>query len=97
MQAMTERERREKDWLEGEVAIASRLSDEDRIRILRDLLTRYHDLRTALAAYHAGPGNVDEWRRQGGGIRFPETRHYVDTVLDAQHVYADVYRDELGQ
>lgn len=64
---------------------------------LRNLLTRYHDLRTALAAYHAGPGNVDEWRREGGGIRFPETRHYVDKVLDAQHVYADVYGDELGQ
>ena len=63
---------------------------------LRHLLDRYHDVRTALAAYHAGQGNVDEWRRQGGGIRFPETRHYVEKVLDAQQVYADVYADELG-
>jgi peptidoglycan lytic transglycosylase len=63
---------------------------------LRHLLGRYHDVRTALAAYHAGQGNVDEWIRNGGGIRFPETRHYVDTVLDAQRVYADVYGDELG-
>ena len=63
---------------------------------LRHLLDRYHDVRTALAAYHAGQGNVDEWRRDGGGIRFPETRHYVEKVLDAQQVYAEVYADELG-
>jgi len=63
---------------------------------LRNLLDRYHDVRTALAAYHAGQGNVDEWRREGGGIRFPETRHYVEKVLDAERVYADVYGDELG-
>jgi soluble lytic murein transglycosylase len=62
---------------------------------LRHLLDRYHDVRTALAAYHAGQGNVDEWLRDGGGIRFPETRHYVETVLDAQQVYADVYGDRL--
>ena len=64
---------------------------------LRNLLDRYHDVRTALAAYHAGQGNVDEWRREGGGIRFPETRHYVERVLSAQRVYADVYGDTLGE
>ena len=63
---------------------------------LRSLLDRYHDVRTALAAYHAGQGNVDDWLRDGGGIRFPETRHYVEKVLDARQVYADVYADELG-
>ena len=45
---------------------------------LRNLLNRYGDERTALAAYHAGPGNVDSWRKQGVGIQFPETRSYVD-------------------
>ena len=65
---------------------------------LRNLLNRYDDdLRTALAAYHAGPGNVDAWRRKGVGIQFPETRAYVDRVLDAQEVYADAYADELGR
>ncbi len=64
---------------------------------LRSLLDRYHDVRTALAAYHAGQGNVDQWRREGVGIRFPETRHYVDKVLSAQRVYADVYGSDLGQ
>jgi soluble lytic murein transglycosylase len=63
---------------------------------LRNLLDRYDDVRTALAAYHAGQGNVDEWRRQGVGIQFPETRAYVDKVLDAQQVYADAYASELG-
>ena len=63
---------------------------------LRNLLDRYDDVPTALAAYHAGQGNVDEWRREGVGIQFPETRDYVDKVLEAQRVYADAYADELG-
>jgi peptidoglycan lytic transglycosylase len=63
---------------------------------LRNLLDRYHDVPTALAAYHAGQGNVDAWRREGGAIRFPETRHYVEKVLAAERVYAKVYGGELG-
>ena len=63
---------------------------------LDHLTRRYDDLGTALAAYHAGQGNVDEWRRKGVGIQFPETRDYVDKVLEAQQVYADAYADELG-
>jgi soluble lytic murein transglycosylase len=63
---------------------------------LRNLIDRYDDVPTALAAYHAGQGNVDEWRRSGVGIQFAETRTYVDRVLDAQRVYAEAYADELG-
>jgi soluble lytic murein transglycosylase len=64
---------------------------------LRHLLDRYDDdLPTALAAYHAGQGNVDEWRRNGVGIQFPETRTYVKRVLDAEKVYASAYADELA-
>ena len=63
---------------------------------LRNLLNRYGDERTALAAYHAGPGNVDSWRKQGVGIQFPETRTYVKRVLDAEKVYADAYGGELS-
>ena len=63
---------------------------------LRHLRERYHDLRLALAAYHAGQGNVDEWLRNGGGIGFPETRAYVDEVTKLRRVYAKAYRDELG-
>jgi soluble lytic murein transglycosylase len=63
---------------------------------LRHLLKRYGDERTALAAYHAGQGNVDAWRAVGGEIAFPETRAYVDEVLELRRVYATTYADELG-
>ena len=63
---------------------------------LRHLLNRYSDERTALAAYHAGQGNVDRWREQGIGIQFPETREYVDDVEKARRIYADRYAEELG-
>jgi soluble lytic murein transglycosylase len=68
--------------------------------LLRELLDRYDgDVVAALAAYNAGPGNVDEW---GGsdltveGIPFPETRAYVEEVLDKQRAYRDKYSKELG-
>jgi soluble lytic murein transglycosylase len=63
---------------------------------LRNLLDRFGDLRAALAAYHAGPGNVDLWRRQGVGVQFAETRSYVARVLAAERVYADAYAGALS-
>lgn len=63
---------------------------------LRRLLNKYGNVRLALAAYNAGQANVDEWRRDHKGIAFAETRQYVDEVLHARAVYADVYADELG-
>jgi soluble lytic murein transglycosylase len=53
----------------------------------------------ALAAYNAGETNVVAW---GGSdltlddIRFPETRGYVEDVLDKRDEYAQHYRHELG-
>lgn len=63
---------------------------------LRRLLRRYGDERLALAAYNAGQTNVDEWRKAGKGIAFPETREYVDDVLMLRDVYRRAYRSELG-
>jgi len=63
---------------------------------LHHLRDRYGDLELALAAYHAGQGNVDRWRSAGAGIVFPETRRYVDEVSRLRRVYAKAYRAELG-
>jgi len=63
---------------------------------LRRLMRKYGDTRLALAAYNAGQANVDEWIAEGKGIEFPETRQYVDEVLELRDVYAKSYKDELG-
>jgi soluble lytic murein transglycosylase len=64
---------------------------------LRHLLQKYSDERTALAAYNAGQDNVDRWRAGGGGIRFAETRAYVDRVEELKGIYRRAYGDELGE
>jgi soluble lytic murein transglycosylase len=63
---------------------------------LRHLLRKYRDERIALAAYNAGQDNVDRWRRDGGGIRFSETRAYVDRIEDLKKIYRQAYGGELG-
>jgi soluble lytic murein transglycosylase len=63
---------------------------------LDHLRDRYGGLRLALAAYHAGQGNVDDWLRDGGRIAFPETRDYVREVTRLRAVYARAYESELG-
>jgi soluble lytic murein transglycosylase len=53
----------------------------------------------ALASYNAGPGPVEKW---GGSaltieeIEFPETRAYVEEVLEKQREYRQKYAKELG-
>jgi soluble lytic murein transglycosylase len=68
--------------------------------LLRELLDRYDgDEAAALAAYNAGPGNADKW---GGAdlsvadIPFPETRAYVEEVLEKREEYRQKYGKELG-
>ena len=63
---------------------------------LRHLLDKYDDEELALAAFNAGQGNVDGWRREGKGIAFAETRHYVERVRELKGIYRDAYASELG-
>ncbi|HEX6666712.1 MAG TPA: lytic transglycosylase domain-containing protein [Solirubrobacterales bacterium] len=67
---------------------------------LRELLDRYDgDEAAALAGYNAGPGNADEWGGSGltvEEIPFPETRAYVEEVLEKRRAYRDKYSKELG-
>jgi len=71
-----------------------------------DYLTEKYDGHeiAAIAAYNAGEGTVDEWVSTAGGlerfdqgdIAFPETREYVDGVMDHRAAYRKHYSDELG-
>jgi soluble lytic murein transglycosylase len=68
--------------------------------LLKELLERYGgDEAAALAAYNAGPGNADAWGGSGLSVEeipFPETRAYVEEVLDKQREYRQQYGRELG-
>ena len=87
----------------GDRFVVSDLSDpEINVRYgswyLDHLRARYDgDVRLALAAYHAGQGNVDRWLDAGSGIAFPETSDYVDEVMRARRAYAKAYPDLLHQ
>ncbi|MFT4049068.1 MAG: lytic transglycosylase domain-containing protein [Solirubrobacterales bacterium] len=72
---------------------------------LRYLMDHFDDNEiTALAAYNAGIGNVQQWLAESGqthiqnidDIPFSETRHYVKNVLEARDEYRTEYARELG-
>jgi soluble lytic murein transglycosylase len=73
---------------------------------LRYLLDHYDgNEMLAVAAYNAGLANVDSWVAQANaagrpltveGIPFPETRAYVQRVLEAQRAYRSTYSRQLG-
>jgi soluble lytic murein transglycosylase len=73
---------------------------------LRYLMRRYDGKEElAVAAYNAGERNVDRWVRKAGGpgdfdadddIPFPETREYVNGVMNHRDDYRHRYGDELG-
>jgi soluble lytic murein transglycosylase len=67
---------------------------------LRELLDLFDGNEiAALAAYNAGAGSAEGWGGPGltiAEIGFPETRAYVEEVLDKQRAYRDAYSHELG-
>jgi soluble lytic murein transglycosylase len=57
------------------------------------------DVVAALAAYNAGPGNAERWGASEmtiDDITYPETKAYVQKVLEKQREYRHTYDLELG-
>lgn len=71
---------------------------------LKYLSGRYDDSTKVLAAYNAGPGNVQKWLQNPEyasegklmNIPFPETKNYVEKVGYACQKYEELYAEELG-
>ena len=70
---------------------------------LKQMLTSFSDVRTALAAYNAGPNRVRGWLADAAyssdgktltHIPYSETANYVERVLKTQRVYQRVYSIE---
>lgn len=68
--------------------------------LLHLLCEQFGDTRTALAAYHAGLGQVDRWLQDESlspdghtlqTIPFPDTAHYVRKVDRAMRIYQNLY------
>jgi len=72
----------------ADLGVEDAFSAEDNVqggtRYLRAMLDRYGDWKHALAAYNAGPGAVDQY---GGIPPYPETREYVERVLQYYRRY----------
>jgi soluble lytic murein transglycosylase len=70
-------------------------------RYLKQLLVRFNgDVVSAVAAYNAGAGPVQRWRKRYPSLRedefiesipYPETREYVKKVMAAAEVYRRLY------
>ena len=65
---------------------------------LDQLMSEFDDTRTALAAYNAGPNNVEKWLHRPGGkkmtyadVAFPETKRYVKKVVFEAYTYRQLY------
>lgn len=68
--------------------------------LLRILMDEFHNIETAVAAYHAGIGRVNEWLRDprysSDGVTldvipFKDTAHYVNKVKRAVQIYENLY------
>lgn len=97
------------DWIRGRLKDDTEYDDmfnsEDNIRygchLYGYLMNRYNDEALAVAAYHAGPGNVDKWLQNEeysedgknlSHIPFPSTKKYVTRVLETKKIYEKLYK-----
>jgi soluble lytic murein transglycosylase len=62
---------------------------------LKNLFEKYGSEQLVLAAYNAGQGNVDRWRRDGVAIQFPETQAYVARVQHLKTIYNEAWHSQL--
>jgi len=100
------------EWLQGktgeDLPLDALFEPEVNLRygalLLRTLLDEFGETETALAAYHAGRGRVNQWLRDPGisldGYRLDhipsnDTRHYVNKVMKAYGKYEEFIRERL--
>lgn len=93
----------------GEPMDESALTDPDTnieygVYLLSLLSRRYDNEITILCAYNAGMGNADRWLQNTEtssdgktitSIPYPETKNYVDRVLQSKEMYEKLYGDQL--
>ncbi len=70
------------------------------------LLEEFGDTKTALAAYHAGRGQVNEWlenpeyskdSQKLDNIPFEDTSKYAEKVMKVKDLYCKIYKMEVEQ
>lgn len=74
--SMTERELLERAWIEDEVRLAERLTDADRIRILRDLLRTVDAIQRSKSPEELRREEEVRWRLEEA----PARERYADFV-----------------
>ncbi len=96
------------EWLSGKLGQdedVSVLFEEDAgieygTYLLRILIDEFHNIETAIAAYHAGIGRVSEWLKNEeyssdgvtlDTIPFKDTAHYVYKIKRAVQIYENLY------
>ena len=97
------------DWIKGRfkdiIEYDAMFNSEDNIRygchLYGYLMEKYHRESLSVAAYHAGPGNVDKWLKNKeysedgkslSNIPYPSTRKYVTKVLETKKIYEKLYK-----